>query len=177
MVFEGTVTKAMQQLAKKVIKHNKLELRGDYYSYQQSNGDVFIIDIANKTCNCNRFLDKAACKHLTAACIKEKVFLNGQRKKANKNDSDDDNSGADEAELQDDEPHLDSDMPNVCEYIDTNTNVQERLAVQVIKSKRGRPTNAERALRFETGLTETKKKEKPKPTQTTRILRSQNNKN
>jgi hypothetical protein len=188
MVFEGTVTQAVQRLARQVIKNNKLELRGDYYSYRQCNGDVFNIDVANKTCNCNRFLDKAACKHLTAACIKEKVYLNGltikrnalmtrQRKKANKKDSDDDNSDPDEDAVHEPEIHHE---PNVDlqgdERMDTTTHESESLPSEAVKPKRGRPTNAERALRFEKGLTQTKNKiQKPQPNPTNRILRSQTN--
>jgi transposase-like protein len=49
MVFEGTVTTGCAASCKtRLLKHNKLELRGDYYSYRQCNGDVFNIDVANK---------------------------------------------------------------------------------------------------------------------------------
>jgi hypothetical protein len=63
------------------------------------------------------------------------------------------------------------------ERMDTNTHESESLPSEAVKPKRGRPTNAERALRFEKGLTQTKnnKKEKPQPNPTNRILRSKTN--
>ena len=41
------------------------------------NGNLVTIDSQSKTCTCNSFLDKAICEHLVAACMLDKVELNG----------------------------------------------------------------------------------------------------
>jgi hypothetical protein len=56
------------------------------------------------------------------------------------------------------------------ERMDTNTHESESLPSEAVKPKRGGPTNAERALRFEKGLTQTKNNIKiQKPNQTQQI--------
>ena len=191
MIFEGYVTRNLSKLAKQVVKKNKLELKDGHYSYEQCNGDVFTIDVEQKTCSCDRFLDKAACKHLTAACIKENVALDGlklktntiltrKRKKARKIDSDEDVSDANE-----DEPLNDKaiEEPSLIEPIEIETPIEAMEIetpilgniINVEKPKRGRPTNAERALRLDKEQLpqkKTKKVTKPVP-DTGRILRSQ----
>ena len=195
LVFEGHVTQAVCRLAKKVIKKKKLEKREGFYSYRQCNGDVFTIDIENKTCDCDRFLDKAACKHLAAACIKEQIAFNGlklpknvllsRKRKARTQDSDE--------EPEDGEPMIQSDN-SICDATDATSVTATPVTVTQVetnvfqensnteKPKRGRPTKAEQALRLEKGLeinnkeNKTKSKRLPKQAATTdRVLRPKNN--
>ena len=125
MNLEGKVTKAIKLHAKEIINNNKLQLNGGNYNYLHLNGAVFTIDFHNKTCTCDRFLDKAVCKHLTAACMIENIELNGlhiksktfvTRRRIKKNKISD----------SDDEAHT-----------------------EVVEPIRGRPANAEKALEIE----------------------------
>ena len=145
--------------------------------------DSFLNTIKN--CTCDRYLDKAACKHLTAACIQEDVALNGLKTKRNillnkrrKKliiDSDDEDLNAIE-DVQNIAAINEIETVPVLETIPTiqTQNTEENDA---LKPKRGRPTLAEQALRKEKGLVPEKKSKKstkqyPK---TDRQTRSQKN--
>jgi hypothetical protein len=60
------------------VKSNKLKPVGPTeFTYKQVTGLVVSIDTVKKTCSCDRFLDKAMCKHLVAACMILRVPLIG----------------------------------------------------------------------------------------------------
>ena len=47
------------------------------YTYRQQNGQIAKINSINQTRSCAIFLDKATCKHLIAASIKDKLNIDG----------------------------------------------------------------------------------------------------
>lgn len=53
------------------------KIADNLYAYKQYNGNLIQIDTAQKTCSCFKFHDKMICKHLVAACMKDKVRLKG----------------------------------------------------------------------------------------------------
>ncbi len=147
----GKVTLSTRKLAEKILMTNRLINQGSKYTYRQTSGIQVNIDTGNKTCSCAHFYDKASCKHLTAACIKDSIRLHGLpqrrkkltavRRKQNKPKEDTDDSD-EEHELI--EPELEK-APEVFSMPLLPAEVSE----PIIKKKRGRPTNAEKALRFE----------------------------
>ena len=78
IVSEGKVTQFMLKQAKDIIKQKKLiQNGGNRYNYQHYNDTLGTIDTLSKFCTCEKYLDKAICKHLVAACIKDDIALNG----------------------------------------------------------------------------------------------------
>ncbi|CAF0798855.1 unnamed protein product [Brachionus calyciflorus] len=102
-VNQGRVTKHIKNGAHKLIRKNKLvSYGGNHYTCTYKSTECSV-DILAKKCSCFRFLDKAVCKHLIAACLKDDVELKGLRKKTKilstvrkkylkKNDSSDEDS-------------------------------------------------------------------------------------
>ena len=69
IISEGKITKFIYTQAVAILKHSQLIQNGHKYNYNHYNNSIATIDSKNKTCSCDRFLDKSVCKHLTAACI------------------------------------------------------------------------------------------------------------
>ena len=182
---DGKVSKAIKDLAKQVLKKKKLILTAPgRYLYNQCNGEIFEINIESKTCSCDRFLDKAACKHLTAACMLEDIALNGLKSKRNLLQTrsrrakhlifDSDNEEPDEinnvSALHDNVQGVSDSQDLVHENVHEPTQIDDVQASQhhagnvqtddIIKPKRGRPTRAEQALRREKALEDNSKKQK-----------------
>ena len=65
-----------------MIKDKIVNLSGNRYYYNRANGVICTMDTQTKTCNCNKFLDKAICKHLVAVCLIDGVELHGMSTKA-----------------------------------------------------------------------------------------------
>ena len=72
------VSKIFHNLANKILKGKLLVPDGlNQYTYRQQNGQIAEINSINQTCSCAIFLDKATCKHLIAASIKDKLNIDG----------------------------------------------------------------------------------------------------
>jgi hypothetical protein len=72
------VSSFVKRCAKQLAKSNKLKSEGPTsFSYTQTTGIVVTVDTNAKVCECDRFLDKAMCKHLAAACMLQKISLIG----------------------------------------------------------------------------------------------------
>ena len=52
-------------------------MRINEYSYKHKDGSTSTINTKTKQCDCYTFLDKAKCKHLTAACMNDNIQLRG----------------------------------------------------------------------------------------------------
>ena len=65
LVINGKVTKYMRDKTTELERKKKLiNIGGGSFTSNEE-----LINTNKKTCTCSYFLDKAACKHLTAACI------------------------------------------------------------------------------------------------------------
>ena len=75
LVINGKVTKYMRAKATELLRKKKLKnIGGGSFT-----SDDELINTIPKTCTCYYFLDKAACKHLTAACIEFDIELPGSK--------------------------------------------------------------------------------------------------
>ena len=79
----GKVNATMNKQAIVIINQNLLipsSVIGIYY-FAGYNDVIYNVNIHNKTCSCYKFIDKAVCKHLAAACLQNEINLNGLKKK------------------------------------------------------------------------------------------------
>ena len=79
----GKVDAIMNKQASVIINKNLLipSSFNGIYTFAGYNSLIYNINIYNKTCSCHKFIDKAICKHLAAACLKNDIYLNGLQKK------------------------------------------------------------------------------------------------
>ena len=121
-------------------------------------GKFCTINTALKTCSCSRFLDFAICKHLTAACLKLNLPLNGLklrsdtfrtlRRRIKNNEQDINESGNDDIVAISDK------SDDIGELTQARTQLQVECLQPSPKPRRGRPTKAESALRKEKEMLE-----------------------
>ena len=79
----GKVNATMNKQAIVIINQNLLipsSVIGIYY-FAGYNDVIYNVNIHNKTCSCYKFIDKAVCKHLAAACLQNEINLNDLKKK------------------------------------------------------------------------------------------------
>ena len=79
----GRVTQLMNQQAAIINDKNQLIGSADLnvFTYKGFNNVIYTVNTQAKTCDCFKFTDKAMCKHLAAACLKNVIFLNGLKQK------------------------------------------------------------------------------------------------
>ena len=79
----GRVTQLMNQQAAIINDKNQLIGSADLnvFTYKGFNNVIYTVNTHAKTCDCFKFTDKAMCKHLAAACLKNVIFLNGLKQK------------------------------------------------------------------------------------------------
>ena len=74
----GSTNESMTRLARRIVDNDQMVGNGTSYEFSRKDGSIETVKLGDeRCCSCYYFLDKAMCKHLVAACLKENLPLLG----------------------------------------------------------------------------------------------------